>query len=1375
MERSNSRQAEEDFPRRMEGPCSRPRCGYSFGNFAIDVYHAVRLLCRKSAQIRVNPRFPVVVACWLLAAACWLAGAADAAVTALKPPVGPGGVAPGVDVGEIPGAVLTPDALKEEAGPAILWHADIDSALLAAAAEYKRVVVIATKPDCIYCQRLKTLLLPLKEVKELLARVIPVEVDIARNPRFAEQYRIQGVPTILVLSSDGSVETGVTGMPTRDALLDLLARAAGEGGPVARSENDDDLLDLLDGDKTLTGENWAALMAGLGSRGARDEIRDWLGKRTPTPAPDLVKLLDHPRLAVRLGAIETLEEMAGDAMGYDPWFSDTDPDERAASVAAWQAWASGTGTTARAAYSSLTVEQVDGCLRDLAGDDRTRNLRASRMLARTGPETVPLLDRFVEGHPDLGPGGRKRIREVRFALLLPRRRGLDSSGLAHRLVFGNIDVQLQAMRDLTRFGLAAEPILKEFLGEDDPLVRETAVDALVGACGEAAVPILVDFAKREKDSDVLIAVMRGLGVLGEPDAVPVLVSFLDHADEDMAIVALQSLGKLGNRGVGGELFACLKDARWRVRASALDTIGKLKLRDSVDHVEALLGDPEAFVRFKAVETLTEVEGKQSARRLRELFLKEDALKAPVLNAYCSMDVSIPDEFVAALDNADPSVLLPLLQVLEDHADKGLPIVEKLAAHPNPDVSCGAYRILARAVWSNPSVASTISGALRDGPREKQAAILCSIPSQSSRGSYGFGGWGNVDSLIDMAEDVDEGGAIGDLFGAFLGTEASTNEATHETKAAPSLGDLFSAFDAAPEADVGKTGGVDVAAKPPQASTPLADQIAGFLSTEDEEIWFEAALALLRCGRGAAVTNIEARIEGFTPGDRARIARDLEGLKEDAALSLLRKLLRDTSPEVRRAAAERLVENLPEASWCDALFEELTRRGTPLRPEEVYSWEFARRIAEGGVRRRVEPWIGKMLGPESPAVLARFALIVMEEGGQRRDAEVVARHVESPDPWTRRAALHALGRIDATGFAARVQTVAADSSDAVRIVVPSVFGKGVSDWVHVLEEGTTLSGSGYYSSQERDSFTKLSAATRSNVVAVLQALVRDTAPSVRFEAAMALLSRNQPVDLASVLSAAEALPDQRAVGERIGKLLLENYRRMDREFVVLLPYLRHGQVSPEKRTDIYRHFGFDPSSPDAAGAMAARLRESPTNSVALRVEASAEGHGPTAATAKVRLVFFREEGCDECAEVTAYLEALRPSFPELQVEELEIGSLDARDANGRFCRKFGVPDEYRLLTPAVFAGGGYLIRDDLTFDRLADLIVRSMGIPDEDWYAPPTEIALAGVVATPARETETQPGSAPGLGRWRLLLFAAVVATLLVVARFLRSRKVAGKT
>src|SRR4051812_29800299 len=73
------------------------------------------------------------------------------------------------------------------------------------------------------------------------------------------------------------------------------------------------------GDKAIPDDKWPALLEVLGSEANGRSVRALIGKQTPFPAAKLIETLANPKVAVRLGALDLLEDAAGETFGFDPW------------------------------------------------------------------------------------------------------------------------------------------------------------------------------------------------------------------------------------------------------------------------------------------------------------------------------------------------------------------------------------------------------------------------------------------------------------------------------------------------------------------------------------------------------------------------------------------------------------------------------------------------------------------------------------------------------------------------------------------------------------------------------------------------------------------------------------------------------------------------------------------------------------------------------------------------------------------------------------------------------------------------------------------------------------------------------------------------
>ncbi len=88
-------------------------------------------------------------------------------------------------------------------------------------------------------------------------------------------------------------------------------------------------------------------------------------------------------------------------------------------------------------------------------------------------------------------------------------------------------------------------------------------------------------------------------------------------------------------------------------------------------------------------------------------------------------------------------------------------------------------------------------------------------------------------------------------------------------------------------------------------------------------------------------------------------------------------------------------------------------------------------------------------------------------------------------------------------------------------------------------------------------------------------------------------------------------------------------------------------------------------------------------------------------APVYVAYFHSPGCDECDRVSYDLSYLEQRYPNLEVRKFDINT--CAPLNEAMSERSGVPPEERLLTPAVFIGDEYLVGDELTVERLEEVI------------------------------------------------------------------------
>ncbi|MCD4748665.1 MAG: thioredoxin family protein [Thermoanaerobaculales bacterium] len=106
----------------------------------------------------------------------------------------------------------------------IKWASDWKTALERADSEDKAVLVTFYADWCIWCKRLEnTTLANAKVVAYLTENVVPIRLDVDNEGRtLSNNYRVDGLPTVLVLNARGKEIGRIPGYLPPDGFLDRV-------------------------------------------------------------------------------------------------------------------------------------------------------------------------------------------------------------------------------------------------------------------------------------------------------------------------------------------------------------------------------------------------------------------------------------------------------------------------------------------------------------------------------------------------------------------------------------------------------------------------------------------------------------------------------------------------------------------------------------------------------------------------------------------------------------------------------------------------------------------------------------------------------------------------------------------------------------------------------------------------------------------------------------------------------------------------------------------------------------------------------------------------------------------------------------------------
>ncbi|WP_367874708.1 HEAT repeat domain-containing protein [Luteolibacter sp. Populi] len=1048
----------------------------------------------------------------------------------------------------------------------------------------------------------------------------------------------------------------------------------------------------------------------LADPAGRNMVRNAILAIDPFPSGSMVELLSNPALAVRLGALELLEEKAGGDFAYNPWLAPGDPENEGAS-ARWKQWAGEKPSTA-ARKDLLGEEQRRGYLRDLLGTDADKATRARRMLEADGLGAVGFLETFLAGSPALPAGSRSKVREAQYQIVLSRSLGPQAAAMARQLAFGSRDQTLSALGTLRGAGLAALPILRDFIQHPDPLVRETAIDAMLSSGGAQSLAVVGPVLAKEADVNVVHGALRRLKDISGDDSLKIAASFLTHDDEDLLVSAVQACLKLaggetgqshfssGNRAkapasvvkeaVNEAVLKLLTDPRWRVRTAALEYVTACKVSEAKQRCVELLEDPDEFVRFSAIKAAAAIHAEGAAAKLKEMMMKDPAMTGPVFEGYSALAGAPDEEMLAKLAAYPPDARLAAVRAAETNPELA-DVVMRFANDPDLDVSCAAIRFLAADEnrVKTAKVASVLVAALRSGSPEKRSAVLdrLDLPAASA----------TVDPelsrlLTGLAPGSGEKTTLDPLYDALL-KAAGQQEAN--VPAAPQVAVI------------------------PGAQGELLKAIAEVAKGDAPES-FRAALCLSKAGDPDGLTVLTGRLPQLSTAQRASIAEQLYSPKRKEALELLRLLLRDPLDEIRTAAAGSAMSAEETPAFVSMVLEELTAPETKLKPHEIYGYQFESAARQSNSSKVVKAWATKIAANDnSSGPLRILALVAMRHGMPAAAVEPTLRLAKSSsDRWVRRAAWHALGTSGTAAFRQNLETLAADPAPQVRTVLADVNSKAESAWHHRFDDTRSIRDTNWFSDR---SSRRLSTEAKEWLVKLAAV---DPAPEVRFESLLALLSQGQQIDANAFAALIAQQPEESRASHRVADWMGDNVSRLGPGLAPVAAALDTSQVEPEKMHSLAMMLA--PKTDGGGFASFAALVAGAAAAEAAPQQKAVEEEPQKVDRESLKIVYFYKPGCAECEKATQLLETVKRDFPLLTVERhnwqdaKEIAYLEA------LANRFQAPSSPRVA-PAIFSQGGYLIKDAIVPQALGKLLVNTMAMPQDDSWIAVAEPEIAKAV------------------------------------------------
>ncbi|MDD2598784.1 MAG: HEAT repeat domain-containing protein [Kiritimatiellae bacterium] len=1210
----------------------------------------------------------------------------------------------------------------------LVWSYDLSYGLAVASASYSPVLVLFSSDYCSWCRRLKETM-DYPELNPVLGQFALVELDVMQNEAIASQYMVRSLPTLVFLASDGRVKLSVAGyqnaLGLRELLLSVLNPSAAQ-----KVDSASKVLSFVKASEPVADEDWVDVVLGTSDPVLGAAIKEALLKRADFNPSNMVPLLVDERIAVRMGALDLLEEFSGETFGFDVWQGGASTNSTPA-LELWQQWSANPENTAAGIfYVSLEPDQIKNYFRDLMGSGHARSLRAMRLLLAAGPSVVRDVDAYIAQNPDLPAGSIRKLRELKYALILSNQGIGSGMETAHCLVFGNMDMTMQALEKLSTYPRGAALIYRDFLSDPEPVVRESAADGLLKVMRAGALPVIEERLKQERDNDCVFAMLKGVGAIKSQSAVELLMQYCDAAYEDHAVIAFEGLANqkpLKSDAVEAAMRKGLKDQRWRVRVEALKAVAAFSYAELLDEAEPLLNDPDDYVRYTAVISLARIGKPETLKKFNQLFMESPEDRLAVVEAYVAMELPLPQEFIATLIESKPDEILQIVNIMRERGASALMLVNRLLLHADADVANAALACIAEVGAAASEYRGELVDALRNGGAERRRIVLQHIKwrvldddpylKKLALQSNDIGSREEQAPVAPKAASM-AGEALEQFRQALAAkSQGEPGSAAVEPEKPKKRSSVLGAFaqvlnKAQPDKE---SAVVDVKLLKQASVEELVEAVATIIKDEESELRFPAALSLMKFGYAPALPVILQNIEGATEQERDGIAEALAQFKSKGPeiKALTTTLLRDSSSEVRSSAIQALSES-GNQELITLLFEEA------LKPDAVLE------AAEMAFFRRSSPYGNRSGGTISSTQMRKYAQEFLEESrsvdsqilglillGSSSDSEsvdLVETYLKSPENLVRRAAARSLSQMDSGRFNQQADAIASDSSDKVRAVVLAAWD-GSYSWQNLFSKSAEgRSHYGYY--------PRSSASLSAQQIDVLKKLSQDESPAIRVNAYFCMIGNKVPFNLMELGSVMDQLPDQEAAVRRLSTLYKE-YRveELGAPFKALLPYVKVAEnLDEDDWKKIEKHFG--PLEEKESLAEFIEYKSRLVKGATSEIYPADEMYSPARTNAlaasgissnQLQLVFFSNVGCEECIKIKRTLTHLQNTVAGLHVVTHDILTVAGFQMNEALCERFGVPDSRRAATPAVFAEAGVLIKGEISDAALAELVRASAGL------------------------------------------------------------------
>ncbi|HZI33718.1 MAG TPA: HEAT repeat domain-containing protein, partial [Candidatus Binatia bacterium] len=438
--------------------------------------------------------------------------------------------------------------------PAVIqptFHASFKTASDAAAADQSLVLLIFGAEWCGPCQLLKSRTLSSPDFLRQDKPLHVAEVDIDANQKMAQDFNVEAVPTLILLTADGKIIERHTGFMEATALSQWLLNGhslavAGQWEGTAPGAELNKFIKKAAADNLSTND-LAKLVELLGDPDPanREQAGRLLMEQRESAMPLLIRSVGNSYLGIRISASELLRQLDPDIKPIDPWRS---PEEMSNTVVVLQKWWTRTGslptTAALQPTNALSANSIEAALRQVRDGDPVRRTAAMTTLVGCGKTALPAVRQAIKrAERSSDQRTLNFLEDVRWTILVPDTIEKQSGGVRRVLARGTSSERQAATERLGRLGRGAFDALTELASDSDPLVAETAVRALSNFGGTDAVSALAALLNAA-DNNLRMTAAQALGHTKDSAAIKPLLTAINDPDEVVACTALSALEEI---------------------------------------------------------------------------------------------------------------------------------------------------------------------------------------------------------------------------------------------------------------------------------------------------------------------------------------------------------------------------------------------------------------------------------------------------------------------------------------------------------------------------------------------------------------------------------------------------------------------------------------------------------------------------------------------------------------------------------------------------------------------------------------------------------------------------------------------------------------